>query len=328
MNVGKSTLFNALAKQNKALIFDRPGVTRDCLSADVSTPAGGHFAIIDTPGFNINCKKTDELASLMNEHTILAAKQADLLIFLVDGKAGLSSDDANCFTIVRGLGRRMILAVNKSESKRRVHDSEDFFSFGVEPFFISAEHNVGLAELVCEVEKVLRQIHGEQAEGAAADGATADVAAMDGAAVDGVTMDSVADESEAHERSGGDGRVTGDATDGATDGADAATEANSNVVNEATDGADAATGVANGAAAKIAVARDAAEAVDGAQFLHFRTLTLVPFDARLVDFSQLTTRDKEWLCEYHKRVEDQLAPLLSVAEKAWLHEYVSVFVNS
>ena len=102
-NVGKSTLFNAISDKKIAIVKDTPGITRDRLYTDASWN-GIDFTLIDTGGIELNTK--DEMYQLMKEQTNIAIEIADVIIFVVDGKIGLTDNDYKIADILRKSGER------------------------------------------------------------------------------------------------------------------------------------------------------------------------------------------------------------------------------
>ncbi|PSJ62581.1 ribosome biogenesis GTPase Der [Kumtagia ephedrae] len=144
-NVGKSTLFNRLAGKKLALVDDTPGVTRDrrihpAKLYDLS------FDVIDTAGFETAAPHT--LQGRMREQTEIAIREADLVIFMVDARAGLLPDDKAFADIVRKSGKPVVLAANKSESRASEGGTLEAWEAGLgEPIPISAEHGQGMPDL-------------------------------------------------------------------------------------------------------------------------------------------------------------------------------------
>ncbi len=144
-NVGKSTLFNRLVGKKLALVDDTPGVTRDRRMAD------GHigdleFKIIDTAG--LEDADEDSLEGRMREQTEKAIVEADVSLFLIDSKAGITPTDKSFGQIVRKHSKKIVLVANKMEGKLGEAGYYDAFSLGFgEPVPISAEHGVGMGDL-------------------------------------------------------------------------------------------------------------------------------------------------------------------------------------
>ena len=151
-NVGKSTLFNALAGGNISIVQDTPGVTRDRIYAEVSW-TGYEFTLIDTGG--IEPESADVLLRQMREQAEIAIDTADVIIFLVDAKDGLVDADASVADMLRRAKKPVVLAVNKVDSfGKQQADIFEFYSLGLgDPLPISAANRQGLGELLDEVTK-------------------------------------------------------------------------------------------------------------------------------------------------------------------------------
>lgn len=149
-NVGKSTLFNALAGEKIAIVKDTPGITRDRIYADASWLDRG-FTIIDTGGIEPDSK--DIILSQMREQAQIAIDTADVIIFLVDVKQGLQDADTQVADMLRRAKKPVILAVNKVDSfQKYMADVYEFYNLGIgEPFPISATNRLGIGELLDEV---------------------------------------------------------------------------------------------------------------------------------------------------------------------------------
>jgi GTP-binding protein len=143
-NVGKSTLFNRLAGKELAIVHDTPGVTRDRQEADVKFGPLS-LRILDTAGFDDAPPGT--LPARMLERTKEAIANVDICLFLIDGRAGLTTGDEVIADVLRRSGKPVILVANKCETKRTTDIVESYrMGFG-EPVTISAEHGIGLGEL-------------------------------------------------------------------------------------------------------------------------------------------------------------------------------------
>lgn len=151
-NVGKSTLFNALAGSRISIVQDTPGVTRDRIYADVSW-LNYNFTMIDTGG--IEPDSGDIILSQMREQAQIAIDTADVIIFLVDVRQGMQDADAKVADMLRRSHKPVILAVNKVDNFEKMSmDVYEFYNLGMgEPFAISAASMLGLGELLDEVVK-------------------------------------------------------------------------------------------------------------------------------------------------------------------------------
>ena len=151
-NVGKSTLFNALAGSRISIVQDTPGVTRDRIYADVSW-LNYNFTMIDTGG--IEPDSGDIILSQMREQAQIAIDTADVIIFLVDVRQGMQDADSKVADMLRRSHKPVILAVNKVDNFEKMSmDVYEFYNLGMgEPFAISAASMLGLGELLDEVVK-------------------------------------------------------------------------------------------------------------------------------------------------------------------------------
>ncbi len=155
-NVGKSTLFNRIAGGKKAIVWDEPGVTRDRNYADVEWEESA-FTLIDTGGFEPVSK--DRIFIQMREQCQLAMDEADVILFMMDGKEGLTPSDKEIADILRKLNKPVFYIVNKIDGPKHEEKVVDFYGLGVEPIYsISAEHGYGVNELMDEVIKVLPRL--------------------------------------------------------------------------------------------------------------------------------------------------------------------------
>ena len=151
-NVGKSTLFNALAGERISIVKDTPGVTRDRIYADVSW-LDRNFTLIDTGG--IEPESTDIILSRMRDQAQIAIDTADVIVFMTDVRQGLVDSDSKVADMLRRSSKPVILAVNKVDNyKTQILDVYEFYNLGIgEPVAISAEGKQGLGELLDEIMK-------------------------------------------------------------------------------------------------------------------------------------------------------------------------------
>ena len=152
-NVGKSTLFNRIARGKKAIVWDEPGVTRDRNYADVEWEAST-FTLIDTGGFEPLSK--NRLFVQMREQCQLAIEEAAVILFTMDGKEGLTPSDKEIANILRKLNKPVFYIVNKIDGPRHEERLVEFYALGVETIYsISAEHGYGVKGLMDDLVKAL-----------------------------------------------------------------------------------------------------------------------------------------------------------------------------
>jgi GTP-binding protein len=162
-NVGKSTLFNRLTRSRDALVADLPGLTRD--------RHYGHgrlgerpFLVIDTGGFEPVAK--DGILHEMAKQTKQAVAEADVVVFIVDGRQGLTPHDKTITDFLRKAGRPVMLVVNKSEGMKYTTVTADFYELGLgDPYVISAAHGDGVMDLVDEALNLTARSRPSIAEG-------------------------------------------------------------------------------------------------------------------------------------------------------------------
>ena len=156
-NVGKSTLFNRLVGKKIALVDDQPGVTRDRKQAE-GRLASLPLVLIDTAGYETSYD--DSLESRMRQQTEAAIAEAELALFLIDARVGVTPEDENFAALLRKANIPIVLAANKAEGKQGTVGVMDAWSLGLgEPIGLSAEHGEGMAELY----EAIRQALGEEA---------------------------------------------------------------------------------------------------------------------------------------------------------------------
>lgn len=154
-NVGKSTLFNRIIGKRKAIVENEPGVTRDRNYADVKWD-GNLFTLIDTGGFEPVSK--DRIFIQMREQCQLAMEEADIILFVMDGKEGINPSDTEITDILRRLNKPVFFVINKIDTKKQEERIYEFYRLGIENLYpISAEHGIGIDRLMEEVMKVLPQ---------------------------------------------------------------------------------------------------------------------------------------------------------------------------
>ena len=151
-NVGKSTLFNRLSGHRTAIVEPTPGVTRDRLYADCEW-YGHPFVLIDTGGIQL---EKGEMIESIRQQTDFAIREADVIIFLVDGSVGLTHLDTEVGELLRRTGKQLVLTVNKIESRQRQDDVTEFYALGFgEPMPISALHGMDVDFLLDRLTELL-----------------------------------------------------------------------------------------------------------------------------------------------------------------------------
>ena len=161
-NVGKSTLFNALAGEKIAIVKDTPGVTRDRIYADVSW-LNNQFALIDTGGIEPDTK--DVILSHMREQAEIASDMADVIIFMTDVKQGVIDADYNVANMLRKAGKPVLLVVNKVDNfDKYASDVYEFYNLGIgDPIPIAAVSKLGIGDMLDKVLEVI-QCNGDDDE--------------------------------------------------------------------------------------------------------------------------------------------------------------------
>jgi GTP-binding protein len=146
-NVGKSTLFNRLAGKRRALIHDLPGMTRDRLSEIVTLDDGRRFELTDTGGLEYGDSPLSAYADEIRAQARRALEGADLVLFVVDGAAGVLPEDRDIADDLRAVADRVVLLVNKID--RKDADPNEFYELGFERVMaVSAEHGEGIDDLI------------------------------------------------------------------------------------------------------------------------------------------------------------------------------------
>ncbi len=146
-NVGKSTLINGLAQRRVSIVEDIPGVTRDRIYCDVKW-LNREFTLIDTGGIEFRNGK-DQILSGIRQQAELAMEEADVILFVLDARAGLTSDDEIIAGILRRTGKPVVVAVNKVDSENQEMDVYEFYSLGLgDPIGISAVNRLSFGELL------------------------------------------------------------------------------------------------------------------------------------------------------------------------------------
>ena len=148
-NVGKSTLFNRITGQRRAIVGDEPGITRDRIER-IAEHKGRRFELIDTGG--IVMQDSDYIPSQILKQAQTALKKAAHIIFLIDGRSEITGSDRDLAQMLQKLGRPVSLAVNKIDTLERENLAHEFYSLGLPDLFaVSAEHAMGIEALLDHV---------------------------------------------------------------------------------------------------------------------------------------------------------------------------------
>lgn len=159
-NVGKSTLFNRITGKARAIVHDQPGVTRDRTYAKAEWQ-GRHFRVVDTGGMVDDA--TDSITRKMQSQVRAALQEAAVIIFVVDGQAGITRMDEEVKEMLFRLGKPVVLAVNKLDNPKLEENRYDFFQLGLgDPFPISSGHGRGVDDMMQAVLEHLPKVSAEQ----------------------------------------------------------------------------------------------------------------------------------------------------------------------
>ena len=143
-NVGKSTIFNRLVGEKISIIYDTPGVTRDRIYSDACYK-NVKFSVIDTGGIDISKEKFNDNIKVQVE---IALDESDLVLFIVDGKEGLTSNDFVVRDMLRKANKKVIVVINKIDNKKPEDNLYDFYELGFDTYIpVSGEHGSGFYEL-------------------------------------------------------------------------------------------------------------------------------------------------------------------------------------
>jgi GTPase len=144
-NVGKSTVFNRLVGKKISIIEDTPGITRDRIYSQ-ATYNDYKFSVIDTGGIDVSKELFNNEIKIQAE---IAIEEADIVLFIVDGKEGLTANDFVVRDILRKSNKQVIVAINKIDNKKTMDNIYDFYELGFDKYMpISGEHNVGIGDLL------------------------------------------------------------------------------------------------------------------------------------------------------------------------------------
>jgi GTP-binding protein len=157
-NVGKSSLFNRLVGEQMAIVQDQPGTTRDRLYGDAEWN-GVEFTVIDTGGLVLDETlpgeielSSEEIVRRTREQAQAAIEEADVILFMVDARSGLTGADEEISEVLRKSAKPVIVAANKAESEERRLNAVEFYQLGLgDPMPISAHHAVNTGDLLDEI---------------------------------------------------------------------------------------------------------------------------------------------------------------------------------
>jgi GTP-binding protein len=171
-NVGKSTLFNRLIGERRAIVEDIPGTTRDRLYGDTEWN-GRVFTVVDTAGLLLDEDDLTpgtpqlEIARRVREQAEIAIEEADAIIFIVDSREGLTAADAAVAEVLRRASKPVVLAANKADNRERALDAVEFYALNLgEPIPMSAYHGIGVGDVLDRVTDVLPIIEAEEDDAA------------------------------------------------------------------------------------------------------------------------------------------------------------------
>ena len=151
-NVGKSTIFNRMIGERHAIVDDEAGITRDRLYAKCEW-LGRSFSLIDTGGIEVKNRPFQEQIRIQAE---IAIEEADVIVYVTDGKVGISSDDRMVARMLYKVDKPIILAVNKIDEGSHISDAQEFYGLGLgEPIVVSGAHGIGVGDLLNEIVKHL-----------------------------------------------------------------------------------------------------------------------------------------------------------------------------
>lgn len=158
-NTGKSTIFNKLIKKRVSIIEDAPGVTRDRIYGTVNYK-NYSFNLIDTGGIDLEKNDFNEEIKMQVE---IAINESDVIVFVLDGKETLTSNDLLVRDMLRKSGKKVICAINKVDNKKVEENVYDFYTLGFDEYIpVSGEHNIGFSKLLDAITKDFYEIEFEE----------------------------------------------------------------------------------------------------------------------------------------------------------------------
>ena len=160
-NVGKSTIFNRMVGERHAIVDDEAGITRDRLYGTAEW-LGNKFSVIDTGGIEV---KNTTFQVEIRAQAEIAIEEADVIVFVTDGKLGVTNDDRAVAKILNKSKKKVILAVNKIDGGANIADAQEFYSLGLgHPMVVSGAHGIGLGDLMNEIIKFLPDVEEKKEE--------------------------------------------------------------------------------------------------------------------------------------------------------------------
>ena len=161
-NVGKSTVFNRILEQRVSIVEDTPGVTRDRIYGDCNW-LSKTYRLIDTGGIQI---EDVPFQKEINAQVEIAIEEADVIIFLVDGRTGLTGDDEYIARLLQKSRKPVILAVNKIDDISKINDIYEYYALGIgDPLAVSGVHGIGIGDLLDRVVELMPERSIEEYEG-------------------------------------------------------------------------------------------------------------------------------------------------------------------
>jgi GTPase len=158
-NVGKSTLFNRMIRERKAIVDDRPGVTRDRLYASCQWNRRD-FLIIDTGGFVPRAE--EDITAQVSQQVLIAIEQADVVLFLLDARVGMQTVDEEIARELKRNHKKVIVAANKADSEKEISDTAEFFKLGLGQVYpVSAANGRLVGDLL---DAIVESLPAEEAE--------------------------------------------------------------------------------------------------------------------------------------------------------------------
>lgn len=159
-NVGKSTLFNQVGKKRISIVDDMPGVTRDRIYLDAEW-LNHEFTMIDTGGIELD--ESDHILRSMRQQAQIAIEEADVILFLVDGRTGLTTADEEVARMLRSAKKPVVLGVNKIDSPQLAVNAYEFYQLGLgDPIALSASNAMNLGDLLDAVVAAFPQTKAEE----------------------------------------------------------------------------------------------------------------------------------------------------------------------